>query len=262
MERTCKKFEISDLHELQFNGDSDMEWKKEYEIGVNEIDSQHKTLVSIICDYKTHLSDEKIDSYNEIKEILIYLANYTNYHFEAEELLMEAINYPKLEEHKDLHNTLKSNIKEILIKMKEKRSYTKIEFYYFLMDWLNSHILEEDHQIGDFIHKNSSFVPQKIPLRHINDANSIIHPKLNILKNLYDSSRIDEVSYKNKRERFLIDFLTGYDINDNTTSDNVIKTIINLHQEHFISTIEVRTLNNCMIKDHNPTLSSYISRLN
>lgn len=131
-----------------------MIWKSEYELGVPEIDNQHKTLVEFINNFKNSIPDSTTDTRTEMGKVLIYLINYTCFHFEAEEQLMSQINYPNLEQHKIIHQNLISKTKAILIKMKQKESYTPIEFYYFLMSWLNEHILHEDLQIKKYYKNN------------------------------------------------------------------------------------------------------------
>ncbi|RMD50425.1 MAG: hemerythrin, partial [Ignavibacteria bacterium] len=81
-----------------------IEWKHYYNIGVPEIDEQHKKLTDMI--------NELIVARNEGKEeevfgkILKSLVEYTQVHFSSEEKHMKQYNYPGLVEHQHQHKAL------------------------------------------------------------------------------------------------------------------------------------------------------------
>ena len=74
-----------------------MKWRDEYLIGIDKIDEQHKRLFEI-----SEVLD-KTNEINEVKDILLYLKEYMEFHFVTEESLMEKYKYEGLEEHKQLH---------------------------------------------------------------------------------------------------------------------------------------------------------------
>ena len=128
-----------------------IEWKKEYELGVEEIDNQHKKLVDIVNRYveaKTNNHEEKI-----IGPIVKELVEYTQTHFSSEEMHMQQHNYPLLLLHKSQHKALVAQLINILKDMKERKSAVGDELLQLLKAWLIKHILEEDHKYAKYLNK-------------------------------------------------------------------------------------------------------------
>ena len=78
-----------------------MKWNDEYSIGIVEIDEQHKKLFEL-----SEIFNEATEI-NEIKDILLFLEEYMQFHFNTEESMMRKYNYELIEEHKKLHDDLK-----------------------------------------------------------------------------------------------------------------------------------------------------------
>ena len=64
-----------------------MKWKDEYSVGIDVIDEQHKKLFEI-----SEVLANAIEI-NEIKDILLFLENYMEFHFNTEEALMKKYGY-------------------------------------------------------------------------------------------------------------------------------------------------------------------------
>ena len=80
-----------------------IEWSKEYDIGIDRMDFQHKNLVKLINDV-SNISKEKDKAIKKmkLKSSIDDLIEYTVYHFQAEEELLEKSQYPLTAEHKVL----------------------------------------------------------------------------------------------------------------------------------------------------------------
>nr|MBP9597389.1 hemerythrin domain-containing protein [Fusobacteriaceae bacterium] len=81
-----------------------MKWNDEYSIGIVEIDEQHKKLFEL-----SEILNEATEI-NEIKDILLFLEEYMQFHFNTEESMMRKYNYELIEEHKKLHDDLKEKV--------------------------------------------------------------------------------------------------------------------------------------------------------
>lgn len=224
-----------------------MEWDDKYLIGVKDIDEQHKKIVKVICAFKNSFSDSSVDNVNEMGKIIVFLVKYANYHFQAEEALMERIDYPDLEHHKQVHSELTDELKEVLMKLKTKQSYTPIEFYYFLMKWLTDHIEEDDNKIGEYykdyrkhLKKNvilddpeyilSVFAPniQKLQLLRENNLISekdVTEKKLNFVKLFYQRHRINNIDAL-KKVMFSISILDSNNILDSSESKMIKREVL------------------------------------
>ena len=125
-----------------------VEWKTEYEIGISEIDSQHKRLVEIL----NTLVGTKDES--KIKNILCDLIEYTIYHFTCEEDLMWRMNFPldNEQEHGDHiaeHDKFRLELRRFL---KAKPSDILIRaLHNFLSKWLVDHILDRDARLKTLV---------------------------------------------------------------------------------------------------------------
>lgn len=122
-------------------------WKDEYNLNIEEIDRQHKKLVSLINDlynaFFAHTEDQSLHS------ILNDLLEYTNYHFDSEEKYMEKINYPERESHILLHDTFKEKTIEFRHASRHGKKITS-SVTNFLRSWLSDHILKVDRQYAQF----------------------------------------------------------------------------------------------------------------
>jgi hemerythrin-like metal-binding protein len=124
-------------------------WKPAYEVGVPEIDEQHKILLS----YVNKLEEAKGLENNEkvIRETIVNVVNYTKTHFADEEKLMREAGYPLAGQHQALHAGIINQVVSILEKLKTQQSVAVDELLHFLRDWFINHVIEHDKQISLFI---------------------------------------------------------------------------------------------------------------
>lgn len=121
-------------------------WSSTLEVGVTQIDQQHRKLVDML----NQLSDAMHNGHG--KEILAKLLNdlvaYTVQHFSMEEQLMKTHRYPAEPDHKREHDDLKKPVGELQEKMKAGKITISIETMSFLKNWLNNHILASDKRLA------------------------------------------------------------------------------------------------------------------
>lgn len=126
-------------------------WRNEYNIGVELIDSQHQTLVNMINQLGTAREEGK--TRDVLKEILVGIVDYTNFHFAAEENHMNETHYPLLSIHKSQHKVLINQVIKILEDYKSGKTNISDDLLKVLQNWLIKHILDHDHQYGNFLKK-------------------------------------------------------------------------------------------------------------
>ena len=109
--------------------------------GNEMIDSQHKELIAKINSLVE--SCEKDGGKVAAIKMLDYLAEYTEFHFNAEEKLQEEIEYPGIEEHKKQHQELYRVVDELHDMLEEQEGPTE-EFVEQVnrnvIQWLYKHI--------------------------------------------------------------------------------------------------------------------------
>jgi hemerythrin-like metal-binding protein len=120
-----------------------IDWKVEYETGIEEIDNDHRKLFGILNDFYKLLLEGKAQSAS--MELFDEMVNYAQYHFKKEESFLANVNYPLLEEHIEQHRTFEAkllDIKSNLISGVIEVSPT--ELLSILTDWLLTHIMGTD----------------------------------------------------------------------------------------------------------------------
>ena len=124
-------------------------------VDVTEIDKQHKELFRIggkIAEL-VMLKDE-YDHFDEIMAILAELRDYTIYHFQFEEKLMNKYGYSELDHHKIEHLFLTKKIEKFESQdIDEKQGEAIIELVRFISDWIAGHILKTDMKYKEFFNR-------------------------------------------------------------------------------------------------------------
>lgn len=121
-----------------------IEWKASLELGVPEIDADHRTLVELL---------NRIKASNEREEALIVLdqlESYADYHFAREEALMEECGYEfsgvHVREHRDLRFEVKNQIEDLMADERDIREVAQ-----FMQRWLLRHIAGSDRLLSEAV---------------------------------------------------------------------------------------------------------------
>lgn len=124
-----------------------MEWNSELDIGVEEMNDQHKKLLDLMnilySDFNLKVPFEKA------KITLDELKNYTIQHFKEEEEYMESVNFDGLVNHKLIHQQLLNKFEELYLEMLDSKEFNQ-KFFEFLKFWLTSHIKGIDTKYASF----------------------------------------------------------------------------------------------------------------
>lgn len=124
--------------------------------GDEMIDSQHQELIGKI---NTLLDscEEGNDKLTAVKT-LDYLAEYTDFHFTAEEKLQEEIHYPGIEEHKKEHEKLRKVVDELHEMLIEEEGPSQAfvdQVNKNVIEWLYRHIKGFDRSVAEYKHLRS-----------------------------------------------------------------------------------------------------------
>lgn len=132
-----------------------LEFEQSLVTGNDMIDSQHKELIGKIDDLLTFCEESK-EKVKAIK-MLGYLAEYTEFHFEAEEKLQTEVSYPAIEEHKKKHAEFKKTIEELHDMLEEEEGPTE-EFVFAVrknvVNWLFEHIQKMDQELAVYVREH------------------------------------------------------------------------------------------------------------
>ncbi len=122
-------------------------WEDSISVGCTDLDNQHKRLINIAGILEGEVTDE------DIQQVLLNLILYVKIHFKYEEDVMQAVQYPDLEEHRELHKILVNKLDQL----KHKYSVNQLEtndLENFIFDWLTGHILDADMKYCEYIPEN------------------------------------------------------------------------------------------------------------
>ncbi len=123
-------------------------WKKEYELGIPEIDRQHMRLVELIN--KLYMAMET-GTVAETGKVLQGLIDYTVTHFAEEERLQEQHGYPGLDVHRKLHAELVAEALSYVRRFQAEEPGIEANLMWFMKDWLLNHIKREDANIAAYL---------------------------------------------------------------------------------------------------------------
>lgn len=111
-----------------------VEWREEYNTGIDEIDRQHQHLFSLV----KYLGIETID------ETLDELTDFVFTHIATEQKLMVESNYPELDHHRQVHDRFVLTVAEGLSSDQAWDDDRINKLRKFLNVWLSEHILVDD----------------------------------------------------------------------------------------------------------------------
>ena len=125
------------------------EWKDSFNVGIEEIDRQHRRFFEYLNECNDLHSTGK--DLTVSKELIEKLKHYAEKHFEYEEYLFNHIGYIETEAQIKQHGYFVLRVLDLedeLIRGNQERLTSVL---CFLRDWFLSHILEEDKKYAPFV---------------------------------------------------------------------------------------------------------------
>ncbi len=129
------------------------EWQDRFFIGVAQIDEHHLHLVELLN--KTHRDFLRQAPPDILAELFEELIDYATYHFSAEEKIMLESGFPDIDRHKQKHAKFSAEVVEMHANYLKKQKPFFLEILAFLQNWLESHILQSDCELGRFLAKRN-----------------------------------------------------------------------------------------------------------
>ena len=121
-------------------------WGPMLEVGVKEIDTQHRKLVDLANELADAVRAGK--GKEVLGKTLAELVRYTQTHFATEEKLMDQHKYPGTADHKQLHKDLVKTVSDFKAKFDKGDAALTDEIMNFLRDWLTKHIMNIDKALA------------------------------------------------------------------------------------------------------------------
>lgn len=126
-------------------------WNERLKVGVKNIDDQHKELCDIIDKLLEACRSGK--GRDEILKTITFLRQYTVKHFNEEEAEQRASKYPKIVEHRALHQAFIKQIDDISLDIKQNGANiaTVSKVNTMLVQWLTQHITVVDKELVQYL---------------------------------------------------------------------------------------------------------------
>ena len=128
-----------------------VQWQNSYSVGVSPIDDQHIELIRLINKlFNSCMDSQKRDS-GSFLNVVYETIEYTNYHFDTEDKIMERINYPDFANHKQKHNDFVREVYTKIDEFKDGKMSSPLQFVYYFRDWILHHIAVSDKKLGSYL---------------------------------------------------------------------------------------------------------------
>lgn len=124
-------------------------WDDSLSVGIDAIDDDHKKLLTLINNMQTAVFYPTGEAFE--REAMKDLVEYTKYHFQREEDLMEQHDFPGFEAHKQQHAEMIEKVNSVYAAYEHDREGTVEELTQFLKTWLVNHINGTDQEYAPFL---------------------------------------------------------------------------------------------------------------
>ena len=126
-----------------------IEWTEEFSVQIPRIDEHHRRLFSLLNRLVGQFGPEQNERL--VIGILTELAEYSSYHFHAEEELFRAKGYPEAPTHIHEHEVFSEKLRALdeLVKMNDAAAGKELSE--FLSSWFVGHVLTTDRKYVPFL---------------------------------------------------------------------------------------------------------------
>jgi hemerythrin-like metal-binding protein len=128
-------------------------WESKLETGQPLIDAEHRLLLMLFrkldIGIKTHQSEATL------KQVILEVKKFVEFHFTSEENLMRETGYPAFEAHQKLHAELLEELNVLVARVVSRREFPD-ELLAFLNHWLIDHIAKHDQALARFVSASAS----------------------------------------------------------------------------------------------------------
>ena len=125
-----------------------MEWQKDYELGHDKIDLEHRVFFDLVKSVGSAL--DRGDSKDRIRRLIAETAKYADFHFLSEENIMIDVGYPDFADHHKIHQELMQSLNRCIVNFEVSEESTR-DLVTFLTNWFVKHTTNEDLKVAKYI---------------------------------------------------------------------------------------------------------------
>ena len=122
-----------------------LQWRSEFGVGIEIVDHDHRELIGCIREYQQKLA--ACEDPERIIEILDKIYADIADHFAIEEKLMEQMRYAAFADHKEDHETLLDDLREIMVGVEDDGELDEVQLTDDLDRWFSDHFRVHDAKL-------------------------------------------------------------------------------------------------------------------
>ena len=122
-----------------------LKWKPEYSVGIASVDTEHREMIELINDVYAKLG--KSPDAEEVEDCLESIYTAISLHFALEERIMRESSYFEYEEHKDDHENLLDEIRDLMDEFVADTQTGARVLEKGLSDWFGRHFATFDARL-------------------------------------------------------------------------------------------------------------------
>lgn len=121
-----------------------IQWSTQFELGHERIDAEHRIFLRLVNEFGDRV--ERGLPLDMLLRTLREIRKYAEFHFVSEENIMEELGYPRLEEHRALHEVLLDALAGWIGAL-AAGSLDPAEVWKSLVEWFGAHTSQEDQKL-------------------------------------------------------------------------------------------------------------------
>jgi methyl-accepting chemotaxis protein len=122
-----------------------VQWGPEFELGIPELDAQHRALIGLANRLFVELKKKRHGK--EAKRAVAELFRYSATHFADEEAYFKTFSIPNIEEHRVSHAAFMARASDFEDRLSSGKPAETAELLSFLAAWIKHHIGSEDREL-------------------------------------------------------------------------------------------------------------------
>jgi hemerythrin len=122
-----------------------IDWRDEFSVGVPDVDHEHRQLIALINELYANMSRE--DRKYGVEDFLGEIYSQISAHFALEEKIMRQYRYDQYEDHKQDHERLLDELRDMMDEYEENASFSDAVLAEALRSWFTEHFKTRDARL-------------------------------------------------------------------------------------------------------------------
>lgn len=122
-----------------------LRWRDNFEVGIAELDHEHRELLALINESLEHARENS--DIDHVLEALGEIFEAISSHFALEEKMMRDSHYPAYGDHKEDHQTLLDDLRDIMDDVEDDGAFDETQLNIDLNRWFSDHFETHDAKL-------------------------------------------------------------------------------------------------------------------